>query len=85
MINISRERAPYTDRCSDDWPTKEQFEWAKSLKHDGYTTQLCLKLCLQFHTIRNCNCWTLSAPPWPQEDDVPICNIRKNLSRFLNC
>lgn len=44
MINISRERAPYTDRCSDDWPTKEQFQWAKTLNHDGYTTQLCLKV-----------------------------------------
>lgn len=62
MINISRAPAPYKDRCSDEWPSHEQSQWAKSAEHPTYTTQVCLKMCLQKEIIQTCGCWTLTAP-----------------------
>jgi hypothetical protein len=79
MINISRAPAPYKDRCSDEWPSDEQRQWAKSAEHPTYTTQVCLKMCLQKEIIGTCGCWTLTAPgPVDGEPTLDACAYLRN-------
>ncbi|KAJ6225061.1 hypothetical protein RDWZM_003606 [Blomia tropicalis] len=76
MVNITRLAKPYPDKCSNKWSDLQLELWARTLHYDAYSTQICLKLCLQRLTIAYCNCWLPSSPP-PKED-VPQCNNRKN-------
>uniref|UniRef100_T1KCT8 Uncharacterized protein n=1 Tax=Tetranychus urticae TaxID=32264 RepID=T1KCT8_TETUR len=77
LINITRLPAPYRDKCSDDWVEGWVKEWAMTVDHGPYTSQFCLKLCLQTYTLKECNCWTVSAPP-PYNSTQPQCDLRKN-------
>lgn len=76
MVNITRLEAPYPDKCSNNWKDEELKNWAKELHYDAYSTQICLKLCLQRYTVMYCNCWSPSSPP--PKKDLPQCNNRKN-------
>lgn len=78
LVNITRLPDPYPDKCSDDWEDKNLKKWAKALSYETYSTQICLKLCLQRFTILHCKCWSSSSPP-PQAN-VLQCNTRKNKS-----
>ena len=75
MVNITRLAKPYPDKCSNEWIDRELEGWARRLHYDAYSTQICLKLCLQRYTISYCDCWSPSSPP-PFED-LPQCNNRK--------
>ena len=77
LINITRLAAPYRDQCSDDWLDDWVKEWAISIDHGPYTSQFCLKLCLQTYTLTKCDCWTVSAPP-PNNSTRKQCNLRRN-------
>ncbi|RWS27383.1 amiloride-sensitive sodium channel alpha subunit-like protein, partial [Leptotrombidium deliense] len=77
MLNISRLPAPYRDKCSDDWADHSFKAWAEEIGYDVYTSQICLKLCLQQFTLTTCNCWTISAP-WPPKINKAQCNTRRN-------
>jgi len=73
MLNISRLPPPFPDHCIDEWPDdKEYKKWAMSQNHETYTVQVCLKICLQLHTIKTCKCWTSTAL-WPPYPDIPEC------------
>ncbi|XP_053205072.1 amiloride-sensitive sodium channel subunit gamma-like [Panonychus citri] len=48
-----------------------------SIDHGPYTSQFCLKLCLQTYTLTKCDCWTVSAPP-PNNSTRKQCNLRRN-------
>ncbi|KAH7643354.1 amiloride-sensitive sodium channel alpha subunit-like protein [Dermatophagoides farinae] len=75
MVNITRLPHPYPDKCSNVWRDLGLEKWARELNYDAYSTQICLKLCLQRFTIIYCGCWLPSSPPPKQ--DVPQCNNRK--------
>ncbi|KAI1292797.1 Degenerin mec-4 [Halotydeus destructor] len=77
MLNITRLKAPFQDKCTDDWPEGEMKKWALALNHDTYTTQTCLKICLQQFVIKRCRCWTQTAP-WPPFAEEPQCSERRN-------
>lgn len=62
MVNITRLAHPYPDKCSDQWNDQGLEAWAKSLHYDAYSTQICLKLCLQRYTIRYGSMSTPTAP-----------------------
>lgn len=81
MLNITRLPSPYQDRCIDKWPDNDIGKWAVALNHDTYTTQICLKICLQKHTLEMCNCWTPTAP-WPPFVDDPQCSERRNRGKW---
>ncbi|KAF7495560.1 Amiloride-sensitive sodium channel subunit gamma [Sarcoptes scabiei] len=76
MVNITRLPRPYPDRCSNVWQDLDLKKWAQHLHYDAYSTQICLKLCLQRFTIMHCGCWIPSSPPPNQ--NISQCNIRKN-------
>lgn len=82
MVNITRLEAPYPDKCSNKWSDTDLEQWALHLKYDAYSTQICLKLCLQRYTIRYCNCWSPSSPP--PRTNIPQCNNRKR-KEHENC
>lgn len=84
MTTISRLPAPHKDNCTDNWPDGIFRTWAQGLNFDSYNSQVCLKLCLQHYTIKECGCWTMSAP-WPPQIEEPQCNTRKNISNITNC
>ena len=71
LVNITRLAAPYPDKCSDDW---------QDMSYETYSSQICLKLCLQSYTIKHCKCWSSSSPP-PQTE-VFQCDTRKNKSNY---
>lgn len=75
MVNITRLPHPYPDKCSNVWRDRGLEKWARELNYDAYSTQICLKLCLQRFTIMYCNCWIPSSPPPKQ--DISQCNNRK--------
>lgn len=81
LVNITRLPAPYPDKCSDNWQDMILKRWAKHLSYETYSSQICLKLCLQRFTIKHCKCWSSSSPP-PQTD-VLQCNTRKNKSKNI--
>ena len=80
LVNITRLPAPYPDKCSDEWQDTSLKEWAKHLHYETYSSQICLKLCLQSFTIKHCKCWSSSSPP-PQTE-VFQCDTRKNRSIY---
>ena len=80
MINITRLEAPYPDKCSDGWKDRELAKWATWLGYETYSTQICLKLCLQRFTIQHCKCWSSSSPS--PRSEVMQCNTRKNKSKM---
>lgn len=75
MVNITRLSYPYPDKCSNVWQDKELEQWARNLHYDAYSTQTCLKLCLQRFTVQYCGCWSPSSPP--PNDQLPQCSQRK--------
>lgn len=83
MINITRLPAPYRDKCSDEWTDDHDRQWAKASDHESYTSQFCLKLCLQKYTLYKCKCWTMAAPP-PTESSEVQCDVRQNRGKFLS-
>ncbi|RWS14312.1 amiloride-sensitive sodium channel alpha subunit-like protein [Dinothrombium tinctorium] len=81
MLNISRLPAPYQDKCSDDWMDEGYKAWAEEIGYEVYTSQICLKLCLQHFILKTCDCWTISAP-WPPKINKAQCNTRRNKGLF---
>lgn len=84
MINITRLESPYPDRCADNWQDARLGTWATALGYVTYSTQICLKLCLQRYTVKHCKCWSSSSPaPRGNETDVTQCNTRRNASQAV--
>lgn len=83
MVNISRLPDPYPDKCSNTWMDEELEHWAEDLKYETYSSQICLKLCLQRFTIKHCGCWSSQspAPPSTSADNIDQCNTRQNESK----
>lgn len=80
MVNISRLPDPFPDKCSNQWDDGQLERWARSLSYETYSTQICLKLCLQRYTIQHCRCWSSSSPA-PRTAYLQ-CNTRKNKSEY---
>lgn len=80
MLNITRMPAPFPDECTDEWKNEEYKRWAVALSHETYTIQVCLKICLQMHTMKTCKCWTPTAvwPPSTRSQVIPECRTRED-------
>ena len=83
LQKVTRLPAPYHDKCINEWPEGEYKRWAYALKHETYTIQVCLKICLQMYTLEMCKCWAPSAP-WPPFVDKPQC-LTSRTSRKEDC